>query len=113
MLYNAAARKGILYNKIIYQKYGKKKTQTAVVESSETNLNDDEISYDEELEYLLFFRTCVIRRDKEILKIKMRRTIKLREKLIKRKSTDFPHMFPFYFIDPELVRHFYQFSLYI
>lgn len=61
---------------------------------------DDEV---DELEFLLYFKTCLVDRDIEILKIRLSQSIEMREKLIKKKDTVFHKMFPFYFIQPTLV----------
>lgn len=64
------------------------------------NTAEDEI---DELSYLLYFKTCLVDRDLEILKIKLAQTIEMREVLIKKKDTQFHKVFPFYFIEPSLV----------
>lgn len=71
---------------------------------SDNNNNEFEpYTESEEQEALLFFRTCIVDRDVDELKIKMQRTIKIREALIKKKGTLFHQTFPFYFIMPTLV----------
>lgn len=70
--------------------------------------NDDvsgsEVLTEEEVKAaMLFFRTCVVNRDREQLKIRLKQTIRAREVLIKTKGTKFHQLFPFYFIDPMLV----------
>lgn len=104
------SKKGILYNKINYRKYGKVNKQPE--ESKEPNdqlplqnVTDlmEKMTVDEELTYLLFFKTCLIERDKEILKIKMKQSIALREKVLRKAETKFAESFPFYFISPDLV----------
>lgn len=63
----------------------------------------DQLSLEEELDILLFFKTCIVSRNKEILQLKMKSTIALREKTIKKHEIEFFEMFPFYFVDPDLV----------
>lgn len=67
---------------------------------------DDNFTEEEKLGFLLFFKTCVLPRDYDILKIKMDQTIKLRESVVKESKTVFYNAFPFYFICPELVSKF-------
>lgn len=62
----------------------------------------DELTEEGELEYKLFFRTCIVARDKDILKIRLKKSIKLRETMMKEKE-EFFQIFPFYFIDSDLV----------
>lgn len=93
---------------MIYQKYGKglaeeEKSADSDGSGSESEKSFNELTYNEELEHLLFFRTCVVKRDKEILKIRMKQTVALRDKMLKKEETKFPEMFPFYFIEPDLV----------
>lgn len=71
------------------------------------------LTIEEELASLLFFKTCLIDRDKEILKIKLKQTIAMRQKVLKRRETKFIESFPFYFLSPELVSfiefHYFHF----
>lgn len=71
------------------------------LEQQAANNEEVVLSEAEELEYMLFFRTCVVDRDMEILKIKLSQTIALREKSVKKAT--FHKAFPFYFVRPELV----------
>lgn len=56
-----------------------------------------------ELEFLLYFKTCIVERDLEILKIKLSQSIEMRESLIKKSIVKFHLTFPFYFVQPTLV----------
>lgn len=113
LLYNARNKSGLLYYKMVYKKYGKGAQEIENSENGdgcvmdvgtdEKDIGTDDLTYNEELEHLLFFRTCVVSRDKEILKIRMKQTISLREKTLKTKLTKFPEIFPFYFVSPDLV----------
>lgn len=109
-------RKGALYNKVLYKKYKTNKktiTQTKPSNSDKEPEPDvrvaaisnqmEEMTLDEELSYLLYFKTCMVDREMEILKIKMQKTIALREKTIKKRETKFIESFPIYFVAPELV----------
>lgn len=110
-MYNG--RKGVLFQKLFYLKYVKKnkmcldKPQEIPSEMGDTatEVVDGivQLSLDEEDEFLSFFRTCFVDRNKEILKIKMKQSIGLREKVIKKKETKFAVSFPFYFVSPDLV----------
>lgn len=106
-MYDFKHRAGILYHKFVYHKYGKgvrgeENSQNNEPES-EANRSSTDLTYNEELEHLLFFRTCEVNRDKEVLKIRMKQTVALREKTLKKNETKFPEMFPFYFVEPDLV----------
>lgn len=63
--------------------------------------SDDEI---DELQFLLFFKTCLVQRDLDILKIKLKQSIDMCERLMEKKGTEFHKTFPFYFVEPSLVR---------
>lgn len=81
---------------------GKKKVaehtqDTEAIESDE----DAEI---DELQFLLYFKTCLVDRDLDILKIKLKQSIKMRERLMEKKDTEFHKLFPFFFVHPPLVR---------
>lgn len=65
--------------------------------------NVENMTLEEELDNLLFFKTCVVSRNRDVLELKMRNTVKLREKTIKKHETKFFEMFPFYFVEPKLV----------
>lgn len=104
-MYNSVAKKGFLYNKLFYKKYKQRVPRpTKPVQDEAVPTDDTEnLSYDAENEYMLFFRTCLVSRDKEELKIKLTQSIKEREILMKNQAIDFPKLFPFYFLSPDLV----------
>lgn len=109
---DAKHKKGAIYNKVCYIKYKKpsnrkRKARGAPIEEELLPENPamatnepDEI---DELSYLLYFKTCIVRQERDILKIKLSKTIEMREALIKKRETEFHKAFPFYFIDPSLV----------
>lgn len=108
-MYDTKNKKGIIYNKIVYQKYGKKDLLRAM-ENIDLSADSDHhsdlqplLSEDEIKSTLLFFRTCVVQHQKDTLKEKMKQTVDVRVQLIKKKGVKFFELFPFYFIDPELV----------
>lgn len=94
---------------MLYQKYRKKDLVDKLANMNLTDSNDNSppsmILTEEEKKDALFFRTCIVNRDKMDLKIKLEQTIMLREEMIKKKKgIKFYLDFPFYFVDPELVR---------
>lgn len=66
----------------------------------------EKVTLEDEYSFLLFFKTCLLDRDKEILKIKMQQSIALRETTIRKRETKFIEVFPFYFVSPDLVLQF-------
>lgn len=102
MLWDFKTKKGSLYHKIAYHRYGKGKKTNHDRESADLPIVSDSEEINE-LECLLFFRTCVVDRDIDILKIKLVQTLEFRQRLIRKKETIFHKAFPFYFIRPELV----------
>lgn len=83
-----------------------------------TNENDMEnsmaaLTLEEELDSLLFFKTCVVARNRDVLELRMKNTIPLREKTIKKHETKFFDMFPFYFVEPRLVHIRFYLSLFL
>lgn len=115
LLYNCGQRKGIVYNKLFHKRYRKKDLDIAMNNmnlscSENDNGEDVGLTNCEELEYQLFFRTCLLPRDKEILKIKMKQSILMREQMIKNTKMEFHLVFPFYFLDSDLVRFYYLFE---
>lgn len=97
---------------MFYRRYHKKPLELAMenINLSDSNMDDDvndyksnNLSDQEELEYKLFFRTCLVPRDKEILEIKLKKSIAMRERMLKKSKMEFYKMFPFYFVDPSLV----------
>lgn len=82
-------RKGLLYNKLLYRKYGRNKkkkersknNQNEVDEQRETSDHDvleslegavAQMTLEEELSCLLYFKTCLVEREMDILKIRMK-----------------------------------------
>lgn len=111
MLYDSKNKKGLVYQKVMYKKYHKKglvKTMSNLVLESDDA--EDSLSPEEETTAFLYFRTCIVNKEKDLLKIKLKQTIKAREAAIKKKGTVFFQSFPFYFVDPELVCLFYFFQ---
>lgn len=109
------SRKGALYQKLFYRKYHRKRK-----DENTNNLNDEVLSHsnedvstivdefhkltvDEESQYLAYFKVCIVKRDLDILKIKLKQSIELREKTIRKRETKFVESFPFYFVEPSLV----------
>lgn len=68
-----------------------------------TDNTEEYLTAEQELEYQLFFRTCNLPHDKDILRIKLKKSIKMRETMIKQNNKEFYQMFPFYFLQPESV----------
>lgn len=114
-MYDGKNKRGFIYNKIHYLKYKKPakrhaKAKNCIVVENETDDCDVESNDDiDELNFLLFFKTCIVDKDLPILKIKLEQSIPMREKLIKKANTEFHKVFPFYFIEPKLVSN-YQYS---
>lgn len=69
-------------------------------EEEASNVQDDGL---DELEFMLFFKNCLFDRDFDVLKIRLKQSIGMRETLLKKKGTEFHKSFPFYFVRPELV----------
>lgn len=108
ILFNAKERKGLVYNKFFYKKY-RKNDLVSAMENMELSTDVDnmdgieELSAEEQKDAMLFFRTCMLERDRKELIVKLKQTIKSRETLIKQKGIKFHQVFPFYFLDPSLV----------
>lgn len=101
-------RRGHIYHKICYLKFKKplRQGKKRVVEHTDDTgpVESDEDAEIDELEFLLYFKTCLVERDSEILKIKLKQSIKMRERLMEHKGTEFHKTFPFFFVQPSLVR---------
>lgn len=118
-------KKGALYHKLFYMRYRKenpKRTDIRENVTKEKDASDDneviavekqfqKLSLEEEMAYLAYFKTCLVERDKEILKIKMQQSICLRKKVIRKREIKFVESFPFYFVSPDLVLTFQIFVL--
>lgn len=107
---------------MLYRKYGKSKKKkekpneykNGVGETNETSDNDGfeslkvavaQMSLEKELSCLLYFKTCLVEKEIDILKIKMRQTIDLREKVLRKNDVKFFEAFSFYFVAPDLVQY--------
>lgn len=101
-------RRGHIYHRICYLKFKKplRKGKKKVAERSEDTeaMESDEDAEIDELEFLLYFKTCLVDRDLDILKIKLKQSIQMRECLMEKKGTEFHKTFPFFFVQPSLVR---------
>lgn len=100
------SKKGIFYNKLNYRKYAKNHKKPQEEENQELLPIVEQMAdmtIDEELQMLLYFKTCSIEKDIDILKIKLNQSVSLREKVIRKRETKFAESFPFYFVAPDLV----------
>lgn len=103
LIYDAKHKRGFLYQKIVYRKYNNKQSQLSRGIEQLSLTTDGGCN---ENDALLYFRTCILNKDLDVLKEKMAQTIALREQIIKKRNIDFHKSFPFYFCCPELVIHF-------
>lgn len=102
-------RRGCIYNKICYLKFKKplrkKRVAGHALEDAEIGAGEsDEDAEIDELGFLLYFKACLVDRDLDILKIKLKQSIQMRERLMEKKGTEFHKLFPFFFVQPSLVR---------
>lgn len=83
-----------------YKKPTKKQKHKTTTEDEDVNENaveTDDTAIDDigELSYLLYFKTCIVDRELDILKIKLTKTIEMRESLIKKRVLSFIRLFLF------------------
>lgn len=104
-------RRGHIYHKVCYLKFkkplrkGKKKVAAHTDDTGRIeHVESDEDGEIDELQFLLYFKTCLVERDLDILKIKLKQSIQMRERLMENKGTEFHKTFPFFFVQPSLVR---------
>lgn len=86
-----------------YKKPARKRKKQAMTENDNDSMEKNNVDEIDELSCLLFFKTCILDRDIDILKIRLKQSIEMRESLIKKQKTEFHKTFPFYFIEPSLV----------
>lgn len=107
-LFDKKRKRGHIYHRICYLKFkkplqkGKRKVADQAVDTEPAQSDDDDGI--DELQFLLYFKTCLVDRDMDILKIKLKQSIQMREQLMDKKGTEFHKSFPFFFIHPPLVR---------
>lgn len=104
-------RRGYIYHKLCYLKFKKplrqaKKRVAAHSEETGGAIESDEDAEIDELQFLLYFKTCLVDRDLDILKIKLKQSIGMRERLMANKGTEFHKLFPLFFVQPHLVRFY-------
>lgn len=108
-LFDKKRKRGYIYHRVCYLRFKKpllrgKKKVVDPAEHTEAAESDDDDGTIDELQFLLYFKTCLVDRDLDILKIKLKQSIHMREKLMDKKGTEFHKSFPFFFIQPSLVR---------
>lgn len=109
LLYDNAKRKGALYQKIVYSKAKERRVQLNeqhVPSDPQLPIEMNQLDETQMEELILFFKTCVVRNSMTELKSKLKETVSARRKLISAKETRFPELFPFYFVDCNLVSIF-------
>lgn len=114
-LINMQGKSGLIYHRVHYLKYKKPARQAKKTKSNQQQDNnrddagDDVQSNDsvDEVAFLLFFKSCMVERDLDELKKRLEMSIDMRMNLINKKDTEFHTIFPFYFIEPTLVRDFF------
>lgn len=67
------------------------------------NMGEREYSESETEEILTFFKTCLVLEEKSALIEKLSQTMNLRCNILNANSRDVREIFPFYFVDPDLV----------
>lgn len=65
-----------------------------------------ETPIENEAELVDFLKQCVVAKDKQMLKSKLRETITLRQKLLHQNNAEYADFMAFYFADHDLVRVF-------
>lgn len=97
-MYDVANRRGYLFDRLKNTKKTKK-VVFPVNEMAQLNLNDEQAE-----EMINFFTTCVVSKQLEEIKEKMKQTAKYRQHRHQRKRNNFDAIPDFYFAAPELVR---------
>lgn len=100
LLYNTTTSSGWVYTKVRNKRQVKRK-QNAAADIGHLVEANEYLTEDEKKKHILFFRTCVMPRDKEKLKVLMKATVPFRKELLK--DCDFSDIFKFYFSSPDLV----------
>lgn len=94
MLYNYENFTGFLYNKFKNNSANRKIQSTVAL---------DEMTEEEGEEYRKFFKTCVVARQKDMIKQKLRESVQDRKEMMREFADDFGNIFNFYFASPDLV----------
>lgn len=75
-----------------------------IVEATQNmSLNEKAFSEEEKKEIIMYFKACVVRIEKTSLISKLKETVNLRIEIMKNAETNITEIFPFYFVEPDLV----------
>lgn len=66
------------------------------------SLDDKSFSEEEQEQVLTYFKTCLVRNEKNVLLEKLKETVSLRMGVLTARRTNFAENFPFYFVSPDL-----------
>lgn len=101
MSYRRKKRKSALSEK----SFGHNDNHENDVAESLQNLHIDHENFSEDQidQFMVYFRNCVVSKEKPLLIDQMRQTKKLRNRILKEDKKDIMEIFPFYFTFPDLV----------
>lgn len=110
MLYGQ--RSGYLYDKLRYKKKADKNHNTDDVIDDYPVAAHSESSLDEQMknELMQYFKNCVVDRNKEELKEKLKSCVEFRREILNEPQQPIYKIFGFYFVDPELVKYKINFT---
>lgn len=89
-LYNTEKKSGFLYDKLC-------KLGTQAIASRYT------VSEEEKSRLISFFTNCKLPNDKKEIEKEMKQSAHMRHTLYRNSASNFPKLFPFYVVNPELV----------
>lgn len=67
------------------------------------DISDENFSEDQIEQFMVYFRNCVVSKEKPLLIDRLQQTKKLRNSILKIDKKDIMEIFPFYFTSPDLV----------
>lgn len=95
MLYDYDNRSGFLFNKFKNNPANPRLPRAVEVL---------ELTEEQKEDYRQFFKNCVVAKEKELIKQKLRESVDYRKSMMADYSDDFNSIFDFYFVSPDLIK---------
>lgn len=102
-LYDSKNSKGSIYYALRYRRTKDRRSNELISKMNDLSVTNEKFSEDEKQELQIFFKTCLVHKNRAQLIEKLKETVEFRCSLLKSNKENLRGTFPFYFTCPSLV----------
>lgn len=107
-MYDVVNSKGYIYNALRYRRQKERRSNELVPAMNDLYVTDEDYGEEEKQELQIFFKTCLVHKNKAQLIQKLKQTVEFRCSLLRSNKESLRETFPFYFTSPNLVNRNYS-----